>query len=371
MQEIEGFRPAAALHGEKTGWIDFFSLAHHTGALFRTPSESTYLRLVDDIARRRAAEAGKTSTWRGSPMSMVVRRAVSVALRAALVAGAATAALPQVAGAAPDAEEVRLEEVTVTASRRAAETALQRTPISVSAVTSSDIDRLVARDISGIATSVPGFSAARVTAFNAASFAMRGVGVTDIIVYQDAPVGVQVDDFVMPSVQTQLLDTFDIERVEVLRGPQGTLFGKNTTGGAVQIQTKRPDMAEFGADVRLGYGSFGTLRAQAAVDIPVVEDVFALRFVGSYVESDGYYRLGGTYGPINSFNTADGSFAPFNIPGITGQTGQGTGERAGGEDVINGRIKAQWNAEREPDVPAAVRDHARSLGRGALVQRHA
>ena len=276
-------------------------------------------------------------------MSMVVRRAVSVALRAALVAGAATAALPQVAGAAPDAEEVRLEEVTVTASRRAAETALQRTPISVSAVTSSDIDRLVARDISGIATSVPGFSAARVTAFNAASFAMRGVGVTDIIVYQDAPVGVQVDDFVMPSVQTQLLDTFDIERVEVLRGPQGTLFGKNTTGGAVQIQTKRPDMAEFGADVRLGYGSFGTLRAQAAVDIPVVEDVFALRFVGSYVESDGYYRLGGTYGPINSFNTADGSFAPFNIPGITGQTGQGTGERAGGEDVINGRIKAQWN----------------------------
>ena len=87
---------------------------------------------------------------------------------------------------------------------------------------------------------MPGFSASRITAFNAASFAMRGVGLTDIIVYQDSPVGVQVDDFVMPSVQTQLLDTFDMASVEVLRGPQGTLFGKNTTGGAVNIQTKRP-----------------------------------------------------------------------------------------------------------------------------------
>jgi len=275
-------------------------------------------------------------------MSSELRRAVSVALRVALAAGAAAAVLPQAATA--QTAEVRLEEVTVTAARRARETELQSTPISVSAVTAGDIQRMVARDISGIASAVPGFSAARVTAFNAASFAMRGVGVTDIIVYQDSPVGVQVDDFVIPSVQTQLLDTFDIASVEVLRGPQGTLFGKNTTGGAVQIKTKRPDMAESGAEVRLGYGSFGTLRAQAAVDIPVVADVFALRFVGAYVESDGYYRLGAPYGPINSFNTADGSFAPFNIPGITGESGAGTGERAGGEDVINGRIKAQWNA---------------------------
>ncbi len=277
-------------------------------------------------------------------MSIELRRAVSVALRAALVAGAAAAALPQAAQA--QAAEVRLEEVTVTATRRAGETALQRTPVSVSAVTSNDIDRMVAKDISGIASSVPGFSAARVTAFNAASFAMRGVGVTDIIVYQDSPVGVQVDDFVMPSVQTQLLDTFDIARVEVLRGPQGTLFGKNTTGGAVQIVTKRPDMAEFGADLRVGYGSFGAVRVQGAVDIPIVEDVLSVRVVGGYAESDGYYRLGATYGPINTFNfnPAFGPIGPINIPGITGASGAGTGERSGGEDVQNGRIKAQWNA---------------------------
>jgi hypothetical protein len=142
-------------------------------------------------------------------------------------------------------------------------------------VTNTDIDRMVAHDISGVASAVPGFSAARVTAFNAASFAMRGVGITDIIVYQDSPVGVTVDDFVMPSVQTQLLDTYDIQSVEILRGPQGTLFGKNTTGGAVNIQTKRPNMTDWAGDVRLGYGSFDEKRAQGSVDIPIISDVLA------------------------------------------------------------------------------------------------
>jgi iron complex outermembrane receptor protein len=235
-----------------------------------------------------------------------------------------------------------LEEVLVTATRRSAETNLQTTPVSVTAVTNADIDRLVAKDLSGVASAVPGFSAARITAFNAASFAMRGVGLTDIIVYQDSPVGVTVDDFVMPSVQTQLLDTYDMESVEILRGPQGTLFGKNTTGGAVTIRTKRPDMKEWGGDVRLTYGSFETKRAQGSIDVPIVPDVFAVRAAASYVKSDGYYKLGATYGPINTFSAfTDGH--PFTIPGITGQTGNGTGEDGGGEDVVNGRIKAQWN----------------------------
>jgi iron complex outermembrane recepter protein len=274
-------------------------------------------------------------------MSSELRRAVSVALRVALAAGATAAVLPQAANA--QAAEVRLEEVTVTATRRAGETDLQRTPVSVSAVTAEDIDRMVAKDISGLASSVPGFSAARVTAFNAASFAMRGVGVTDVIVYQDSPVGVQFDDFVMPSIQTQLLDTFDIASVEVLRGPQGTLFGKNTTGGAVNIRSKRPDMTDYGSQIRLSYGSFGSKRVQASADLPFVQDVFSVRLVGAYTESEGYYRLGAGYGPINTFFAAAGG-TPFVIPGITGQVGAGTGQRTGGDDVLNGRIKAQWNA---------------------------
>jgi iron complex outermembrane recepter protein len=262
--------------------------------------------------------------------STPIARIVSAVLAAAV----APAALAQ--------EAAGLEEVLVTATR-AGITNLQQTPVSVSAVTAQDIDRMVARDISGIASSVPGFSASRITAFNAASFAMRGVGLTDIIVYQDSPVGVTMDDFVLPSVQTQLLDTFDIESVEVLRGPQGTLFGKNTTGGAVNIRSKRPDMDEMGADFRLGYGSFNAVRAQGSIDVPVIDDVLALRFVGAYSKSDGYYNLGADYGPINTLNIFGGTFAQFNIPGVTGSTGTGSPNKTtGGDDNLNGRIKAQW-----------------------------
>src|SRR3546814_3047048 len=75
---------------------------------------------------------------------------------------------------------------------------------------SSDVCSSDLRDIGDLATFVPNFSAAKITGFNAASFALRGVSVNNIIVYYEAPVGVLLDDFVMPSVQTQLLDTFDI-----------------------------------------------------------------------------------------------------------------------------------------------------------------
>ena len=88
-----------------------------------------------------------------------------------------------IAADAPAAGAGQFEDFIVTATRRT-DTNLQTTPVSVTAVTAADIDRMVAKDISGLAPSVPGFSAARVTAFNAASFAMRGVGITDIIVYR-------------------------------------------------------------------------------------------------------------------------------------------------------------------------------------------
>ncbi len=270
-----------------------------------------------------------------TPSKFHIRQAVAFALAAAALAPVVHA-------------QEALEEVTVTATRRT-DTNLQTTPISVSAITAGDIERGVSKDLSQLASSIPGFSAAKVPAFNAASFAMRGVGITDIIVYQDSPVSVQVDDFVMPSVQTQLLDTFDMEHVEVLRGPQGTLFGKNTTGGAVNIRTKRPNMSETQGAVRLGYGSFNEVTAVGGLDLPIITDKLAIRLVGSYKKSDGYYKLGATYGPINTFNT-NSSFGPttgpgsvFTIPGFTGTSGAGTGERSGGDDIVNARAKIQWN----------------------------
>ena len=254
------------------------------------------------------------------------------------------------------AQEAGLEEIIVQATRR--ESNLQATPVSVTALTASEIQATAPQNIGDIAAFVPNFSAARITGFNAASFAMRGVGQNNIIVYFEAPVAVLVDDFVMPSVQTQLLDTFDVAQVEVLRGPQGTLFGKNTTGGAVTVRTKRPEIGETSGDLGFQIGDFGTTRAQGAANLPL-GDMFALRVVGTKETSDGYMKNGATWGPISGF-------APNKWQGLSGK---GRGEDVGGTDVTNGRVKLlfqpndrfdallQYEVVRdESDSPAAVNE---------------
>ena len=157
---------------------------------------------------------------------------------------------------------------------------------------------------------------------------MRGVGQTSIIVYVEPPVAVLVDDFVVPSVQTQLLDTFDIDQVEVLRGPQGTLFGKNTTGGVVTVRTKRPVLNYVGVEGRAEFGEFGTARLQGALNVPLGDWAAARLVIGSET-SDGYYRNGHCYGPVTGF-----------VPNkFQGQQGCLNGETLGGKEVWQARAK--------------------------------
>ena len=223
-----------------------------------------------------------------------------------------------------------IEEIMVTATRR--ETNLQTTPISISVIDSALIEASSPRDVGDLSVFTPNFSSARVTSFaNAASFAMRGVGQNNIIVYFEPPVSVLMDDFVLTSVQTQLLDTFDIEQVEVLRGPQGTLFGKNTTGGALSVKTKRPDLEQMGGAVELTGGSFGSFGVKGALDIPLIENQLAARIVGAYEESDGWVKNGAAYNV--------GAFVPNKFSGLSGN---GPGEDTGGIDIGHGRIKLLW-----------------------------
>jgi iron complex outermembrane receptor protein len=278
----------------------------------------------------------------------VVRFRSLLVLIVSIASSAITAYSSYAAGAAETG--AALEEITVTATRR--ETSLQKTPIAVTALSVADIAQANPRDLGDLAKFAPGLSASRITAFNAASFAIRGVGQTDIIVYQEAPVSVVIDDVVLPSTQTQLLDTFDLERVEILRGPQGTTFGKNTTGGAVNIVTKRPNLTEFGGQFQVDGGSYGRVETKAAFDVPLVNDKFGLRFVGKFTESDGYYKNGATWGPIFTFRACNPAIdpptcpgiVPTNIPGLTGESGAGDGKRIGGENVGYGRLKALWKA---------------------------
>ena len=221
----------------------------------------------------------------------------------------------------------QIDEVIVRASKR--ETNLQSTPIAVSALRAEDVNSLVARDIGDVAVLAPNFSAAKVTGFNAASFAMRGAGQTDIIVYSDPQVGVAIDDFIVPHVQTQLLDIFDIEQVEVLRGPQGTLFGKNTTAGMVTLRTKRPELDETDVKLNVRLAEYGREEIRVAINVPVTDKI-AIRASGLFAESDGYYKNGADRVDTAAFVTTGPS--------------AGDGRSLGGEDVFSGRFKVLYEA---------------------------
>ena len=224
------------------------------------------------------------------------------------------------APAAPAATE-GLQEITVTAERRTSN--LQTTPIAITAIDGNTIAQLAPTTLQDLAQLVPNFSANKINGFNAASFAMRGVGNTDIIVYNEAPIAVLVDDFVMPSVQTQLLDPFDVQEIEVLRGPQGTLFGKNTTGGAVVVHTKQPKLDETTFEANAQGGSRSSYTVQGAFNVPLIDNHLAMRLVVSKERSDGWMHNG----------------ASDTIGGITYH---GDGSTLGGSDVLTARAKLLW-----------------------------
>lgn len=229
----------------------------------------------------------------------------------------------------PDEQEDGvLEEVLVTATRRGEQDILS-TPLAMTALSGEEIDRFAVRDLNDVAVDVPGLSAATVSGFNSAQFAMRGTTETSIILYKESPVGVTLDEFVVPVLQTSNLEMFDIESVEVLRGPQGTLFGKNTTGGVINVRTKQPVLDESSADVALQFGDFGTQKANLALNFG--NDTFAFRMAAMYLESDGYYKNGAAWGPLCCGMEFDG------------ESGVGNGQDLGGNDVLSGRAKLLWS----------------------------
>jgi iron complex outermembrane receptor protein len=249
---------------------------------------------------------------------MKIVRNLSTCIALGLAVGSASA-LAQNSGTDDAGSSPMLEEIMVTATRRT--TGLQTTPVAVTAFTGEEINNLFATDIGDIALLTPNFSAAQITGFNAAGFALRGAAQTDILVYWEPAVAVLVDDFVVPHVQTQLLDPFDLESVEVLRGPQGTLFGKNTTAGVVNVRTKRPVMNEYTLDARLRVGNYGRVEPRLAVNVPIVDDTLAFRLSTTYQKSDGFYRNG---------KVSPGQLAPPD------------NRRLGGDDAITARAKLLW-----------------------------
>jgi iron complex outermembrane receptor protein len=178
------------------------------------------------------------------------------------VAGLAT---PAYAQETPPA----LEEIVVTAERRAEN--LQKVGIAVSAFSGEQIADLNLASSNELATLVPNLDIAEpFGAGNQPAIFIRGIGLADFATNNSGPVGVYVDDLYISSPSAQVFQVFDLERVEVLRGPQGTLYGRNTTGGAIKYLSARPTEALF-AEFRGQYAEYDTSRLEGAVSGPLRE----------------------------------------------------------------------------------------------------
>lgn len=214
----------------------------------------------------------------------------------ALYASMFGAALVVITTAANAAEEVEvkhagvLEEVVVTARRR--EESLQDVPIAVTAFQGYRLEQMDISDISAFSDLAPNVTlkptASLSGASNAAAFFIRGIGQTDFAVTTDPGVGTYLDGVYIARSIGGVLDTLDVESVEVLRGPQGTLFGRNTIGGAVNVRSRRPG-DEFSADFRGTIGSRGRRDVAAALDLPL-NDQIKTRFSFLTQNQDGYVK---------------------------------------------------------------------------------
>ncbi|MDG1925937.1 MAG: TonB-dependent receptor [Pseudomonadales bacterium] len=206
-----------------------------------------------------------------------------------------------------------MEEVVVTSRRK--DESVQDVPLSVTAFgeeaiaqikpnTLRDFDGLVPNVYIGMNTAGPGASALYI----------RGVGYADIEKTQSPQVGVIVDGIQMGSSTGQLIDVFDVESIEINRGPQGVLFGKNTIGGNIVVNRVKPQFNDFGVKASAEMGNYNGRTMKARVNIPLIDDTLAFKFGAISRERDGFYNnvnLNRTSGDIDfSSQTAALAWAP-------------------------------------------------------------
>ena len=185
----------------------------------------------------------------------------------------------------PSMASAQLEEVLVTAERR--EASVQDVPIAVSAYSEEMIERLQIDDTLDLINVVPNLFGGNNTGLGTANmYYLRAQGNDESISTFDPPVGTYVDDVYITRQNVNNVALFDVERIEVLRGPQGTLYGRNTTGGAISVVMKKPSDTMQGY-VEAGAGNWGKTMVRGSIDLPLSENVLT-KFSAYYVDTDGY-----------------------------------------------------------------------------------
>ncbi|KJS25095.1 MAG: TonB-dependent receptor [Hyphomonadaceae bacterium BRH_c29] len=203
------------------------------------------------------------------------------------LAGASVLAMSLLAPAAVAQEEESTRTLaTVTVTTQKVEQSIQDVPIAVSAFDEDAINRLQLTGGADLVKAVPNVSFTK-GQFTGSNFKVRGIGNDAVAQSSDAGVGIHQNDVPLGANFLFEQEYFDVERVEVLRGPQGTLYGRNATGGVVNLITRKPVFGEFQADAELTYGNYNTIKGKGMINVPVGEKV-ALRLAGALTQRDGY-----------------------------------------------------------------------------------
>ena len=250
-----------------------------------------------------------------------------------LMAALCTSAMTTPAFAQDEAQETEVFDdnvIIVTATRRAQD--VQAIPLAVTAVSPVQLERQGVVSVGQITNVSSSFSASNAQlASGSVVLRIRGVGTTSNNIGFESAVGIFVDGAYQSRPGVALSEFVDVERVEVLRGPQGTLFGRNTSAGALNITNVRPDLNDFGGFANATYGNRDLMSIQGAVNVPIVEDTLALRVTGAYRERDGYVTV------VDGSGTEIGESNGIDQYLVRGQLGFET------EGGISGRLIADYS----------------------------
>ena len=283
------------------------ALSRQCGAPLLYPYDLALTRGVSPVSGRYTVDEALRVMLRGLPLTgeqtasgtITVSRSDSIGEKnmyraGSWMAGASALALVFGGGQAQAAEEAptTVEELIVTATKRAEP--LQKVPLSISAVSGEQLSDRGVESFADLARTVPGVVQTGNASF--AKFAVRGIQTSNTTSSpgEQKAVAVYMDDLPLTSfsILTPEIRPYDISRVEVLRGPQGTLFGSGTLTGAVRFITNKPDAGGFDAslDVDLGDTQGGGARGRynGMINLPIVEDELAVRLVGYYRDEGGY-----------------------------------------------------------------------------------
>jgi iron complex outermembrane recepter protein len=248
-----------------------------------------------------------------------------------LVLAFATTSTAAMAQSQASEENVGLEEIVVTANKRSEN--LQDVPVAVSAISASALANQGVFETSDLNHSMPNLQVSSPYGEQQPNFSVRGVGVgTEFNANAASPVGVYVDEVYQAFRASHGQQLYDLEQIEVVRGPQGTLYGRNTTGGAINFITRKPELQGANGTFTAGYGNFNRVNFAGAIEVTPVEGTLGLRVAGTYVDSDPYVH--------NVLAAGNNTFAAFGASGLN----RNTGIQPGGSKSYGVRGTVRWAA---------------------------